>query len=321
MKALIQFRNFLYDVGLADPVRIARPVVSIGNLSMGGTGKTPLVAEVIKLALEKNIKPIVIARNYRAESSGVSKVDLKVNRAAKFFGDEAVSLATQFPQVSVYTGPKKYLSAQAVEKNEKFDLLIIDDGFQHRSLHRDFDIVLIDASRPEKENEIFPKGYFREGFSSLRRADLILLTKVNWAKEGAVEKLRAQISKFSKAEICEVEFLQEPVTDIQKTEKVITVAGIAHPENFELELQKQGLDVAKSLRFSDHHSYDSKSVAQMIDVMKQEGATRILTTEKDFVKLAQFSGITEVLVPVKIKASLCSEAEGLNAFLDKCLSQ
>ncbi len=321
MKSLIRLRNFLYDSGFADTVQITKPVLSVGNLSMGGTGKTPVVVELLQRSLEKNLRPAVVSRNYKAQSQGIEKVNTERKMAAQYFGDEALLLADAFPGVPVFTGPKKYQTAQAAEKQEAFDFLLVDDGFQHRALHRDFDLVLIDASRPLGENQLFPKGRLREDFSSLKRADLVALTKVNWASPENVRNLKQQISQVTDCEICEIQFHQQVAEPLPAGSPVISLAGIANPELFERNLQGMGMNVIKSFRFADHYAYSNKDAERLLKEMTAAGASKIATTEKDFVKLAEFPELVSVLTPLKLRLQFNEEPKGLNAFLDHCARQ
>jgi tetraacyldisaccharide 4'-kinase len=321
MKSLIRFRNFLYDSGFADTVKIKKPVISVGNLSMGGTGKTPVVLELLQRSLEKNLKPVVIARNYKAKSKVVEKVNTERRMAAQYFGDEAMLVADTFPGVPVFTGPKKYQTAQAAEKQEAFDFLLVDDGFQHRALHRDFDFVLIDASRPLSENQLFPKGRLREDFLSLKRADLVALTKVNWASPENLDNLRQQIARVTDCEICEIQFHQHLGEPLPAGSPVISLAGIANPEVFERNLQGMGMSVVKSFRFADHFAYSNQDAERLLKEMLAVGATKIATTEKDFVKLAEFPDLVSVLTPLKLRLQFNEEPKGLDAFLDHCSRQ
>lgn len=323
VKAFTNLRNAAYDYELLDGLKLGKPVISVGNLSMGGVGKTPFVAKLIELCKERGLRPAVISRNYKARSRGVHRV--LVNYAhpdfnpASFYGDEPYMLASQFPDVPVFTGPLKYFTASVAARTEEIDILIIDDGFQHRALHRDFDIVLIDASRPLEENQIFPLGQAREEFSSLLRADLVVLTKTESSSEAQLENLKKEIP--------------EGISHIDSRQKMqlesglapaLAVAGIAHPEQFFSGLRGSGATVKGSLSFSDHHPYTENDIEKIQAEMRLTGAECILTTEKDAVKLRRlkpFSDIdNQIVKTVHLEIEFLSEPRGLHAFLDQCAS-
>lgn len=309
-------KNFLYDSGLADSVRIPVPVLSIGNLSFGGTGKTPVTEKILSLCEEKGLKSAVVARNYKAQSTSVQKVDLHHSHGAIYYGDEAYLLAQKFPEFPVWTGPKKFLTAQSAFQQalSPLKLIVVDDGFQHRSLHRDFDLVLIDCTSQEDEDELLPKGRFREGFSSLQRASAVALTKVNWADPSRVEHLRKKIPAGK--EIYEIEFHQHFSNQIEPTTPVLAVSGIAKPKTFEKNLV--GYSVREHLVFPDHHFYSSDDLDKIMKAFKIRDCQQILTTEKDFVKLQNFPEIRDLLNPILVTTEFRGEPRGLNAFLDNC---
>jgi tetraacyldisaccharide 4'-kinase len=323
MDFVVKIRNLAYDYDLLDSVSVSMPVISVGNLSMGGVGKTPFVAKLIELCRERGLRPAVIARNYKARSRGVHRVLLNYSHPhfnpASFYGDEPYMLAEKFPDVPVFTGPLKYFTAQVACRDQNVDLLIIDDGFQHRALKKDFEIVLIDSSRPETENQIFPAGKMRESFSSLERADLVVLTKTEMAQPAQLENLHRRIPEA----IPNVE-IRSQMRFTEAKKNYLAVAGIAHPEQFFSGLQKRGLSVKGYLSFSDHHLYGYDDIEKIKNEMRLVGAEAILTTQKDAVKLRAFKideAVPELAIDsVSVEIEFLSEPRGLNAFLDQCAS-
>ncbi len=310
-------KNFLYDAGFADQIQLSTPVLSVGNLSVGGTGKTPVVEWILRSAIEKNLKVAVIARNYKAQSFGPCKVDPMRLQGALFYGDEAFSIAQKFPEVSVWTGPQKYRTAQQAVLTQKFDLLVIDDGFQHRSLRRDFDLVLIDTTAVPEENHLLPQGLLREGFSSLERADAVLLSKVHLSSLEKIESVRQKIPKS--LPLAEVSFHSEFFNSISADSRSLAVSGIAKPLQFIESLKLQTVFPVEHLVFSDHHIYSEEDAQNIFQKMKSLECQQVLTTEKDFVKLQNFLDLVPYLNPVQIKAQFHTEIKGLNEFLDKCI--
>jgi tetraacyldisaccharide 4'-kinase len=281
---LIHARNFLYDAGLADTIRLHCPVVSIGNLSVGGTGKTPVTDWLLNYLDSKNKKSLIVSRNYKAALKGTEKVNLQFPRAAFFYGDEPTWLAVRHPLSSVYVGPQKWKAALKATEQETFDIAVIDDGFQHRSLARELDIVLIDATANDDEDHLLPRGRAREPLSSLERSDWVFITKANLVSEDDLQKKIAQVP----AEIPYLLFdytLQLPF-DLTSDSKVILASGLARPETFEKSVQQIAeFKIIDCIRFADHFSYTAKDWKILQDKLKDSGADAILTTEKDFIKL------------------------------------
>ncbi len=310
-------KNFLYDSGFADAVQLPVRVLSVGNLSMGGTGKTPVVEWLLSETSKRNLKVAVVARNYKAQSFGPCKVDCARADGAQFYGDEPFQIAIKYPQVSVWTGPQKYRTALQAVAFEKLDLLIVDDGLQHRTLKRDFELVLLDTSAPLSENRLLPVGRFREKFSSLNRADAVALTKVNFSDSHRVRELAQKIP----AQLPQVRVRFEPdlLTAVDSESRILAVSGIAQPKQFEQSLSSLGLSPADHLIFEDHHRYTQSDALLILQKMKSLECQSIVTTEKDAVKLKAFSDLLPFLNPVQIKVQFESELEGLNEFLDLCL--
>ena len=310
-------KNFLFDTGLADAVDLHVPVLSIGNLSMGGTGKTPVAHMIMQLALDKGLRPVVVARNYMARSRGVNRVDIQRTDGAAFYGDEAFLLAQKFPQIPVWTGPKKYITAQMAVQQDKPNLVIVDDGFQHRSLKRNFDMVLIDCSTSADEDFLLPRGRLREGFASLQRADLVALTKVNWASPERVQNLLQRMPNPNS--VCEIEFHHELGQPLSPDAKVMAVSGVAKPDIFEAGLQSHlgPAPILAHMKYADHFDYQAMDADQILKKMQEVGATQILTTEKDLVKLQAFPQLKDILNPLILRTEFRKAPTDLYDFLDR----
>lgn len=309
-----QTKNVLYDSGFADSVRIQPPVLSVGNLSVGGTGKTPVVEKILEMALERRRKPAIVSRNYRAKSRGIHLVDIHKEDGADFYGDEPFSIARSYPEVPVWTGPKKYLTAQEATSRSALDLLIVDDGFQHRALHRDFDLVLLDCTAAADEDFLLPQGRLRESFKSLQRAQAVALTKVNWADPQRVLELRSKIP--DSVEVFELEFHQSTLRPVEVAEPLLLVSGIAKPFIFERNLRNMKLAIQDHLIFSDHEPYGATQVHKILEAFDRMKCTQILTTEKDYVKLSRYPELRDRLNTVKVSAEFIYPPKGLYAFLD-----
>lgn len=312
----VQTKNFLYESGIADQIIIGKPVLSVGNISFGGTGKTPVVELIISICLEKGLKPCLISRNYKAQSVGIHLVDLMRKSGANFYGDEAYSIAQKFPGIPVFTGPRKSETARFAETMCSFDILIVDDGFQHRALHRDFDFVLVDVTADSTENFLFPAGRLREGFESLGRSSLVGLTKVNLATEAQLVEIRQKIPP--EIEQVQIDFFHKAEKEIPAACRALVVSGIANPIVFEQSLKLKA-NLVECLRYSDHHRYSENDITQISQKFRLLDCQQILTTEKDFVKLKEFSELLPFLNPIGLRLKFKTKPEGLHAFLDQCL--
>jgi tetraacyldisaccharide 4'-kinase len=286
---------------------------------VGGTGKTPVVESIIKLCLQRSLKPCVISRNYKAQSLGVQKVDLKRAAAALYYGDEPVQIAQKFPDVSVWTGPRKYLTAIEAEQDEDCDLFIIDDGFQHQALHRDFDIVLIDATSNEIDDQLIPSGRLREDFSALKRAQMIFLTKINWAKSTRILELQNKLP--SDVPMIEVEFQSQFKQPITKGGRYLLVSGIANPHVFASQAENMmnsvDAEIVDHLIFADHCPYTDSDLKKIESYISQNNVDAILTTEKDFTKLQDIAFLKNKINYICVTAQFSQPPKGLYEFLDQ----
>ncbi len=190
-EGLSNLKNFLYNYNFIKKTVIGIPVLSVGNLSVGGTGKTPCVCFLAQTLLEKKMfRSIgIVSRSYKTALKSPQKVDLTRPQAAQIYGDEPCLLQKKLPACSVWSGPQKYLTAKLAVTQETFDLIIVDDGFSHRKLHRHFDLVLIDVTAPLSEYQVLPQGRLREPLSQLHRAHALLLTKTNLVEQSKTQQI------------------------------------------------------------------------------------------------------------------------------------
>jgi tetraacyldisaccharide 4'-kinase len=278
-------RNFLYDLKYADQLQLPCQVISVGNLTFGGTGKTPLISVLIEKGLEKKKKICVVSRNYKADSQGIHRIDIHRKRGAQFYGDEAWMLAQRHPEVAVYTGPQKWKTADQAFTEIQPDLILVDDGFQHRALGRTTDIVILDATEEIENYQAPPLGRMREKFRSLKRAQFVVLSKVNFATEAQLNFVRAQIPEG--LEVAEVEY--HPVIEEGISDSVILVSGLARPETFEKSVLQAGANsFLKCFHFQDHFNYRKEDLEPAEELCISSGRP-LITTEKDWVKIRDVS--------------------------------
>jgi tetraacyldisaccharide 4'-kinase len=282
-------RESLYKMGILKSYNVKTKVLSVGNLTFGGTGKTPVVDFLLE-NLKNQKKIAVISRGYGRSSKGFYEVQLDSVRPAKMYGDEPVLLKTRHPDVPIYVCEDRVAGIRKIESNTQFDLIIADDAFQHLKLKRDVDIVVLDATENPKNYNYPPVGRARNSLQYLKRADIVFLTKTNWAAKERVEKIKNKVTK----NFIEFESRIEKLVDLQSAETlandnidVFLISGIGKPLNFEKALMDvfPGFKIRKHFIFKDHHDFTD---SDLLNVKNEVGTNIVITTEKDAVKLKNF---------------------------------
>jgi tetraacyldisaccharide 4'-kinase len=326
-QGVVQLKNYLYDQDYIRAVELPVPVISIGNLTVGGTGKTPLTDFCLKYYLRKKIKIAVISRNYRAQVQEIARVDLDRTDAAKFYGDEPVWLAEKNPEVAFFVGPKKYLTAQFALKNQQPELILIDDGFQHRRLQRDLDLVVLDATETLENYRCLPSGRARESFQALHRASALLISKTNLASAKSVQELVSRLkSEFKKPVFCfEYQVARLVSAEGSKTaaetrgRRSFLISGLARPESFEVSLQAFGMTLQHHQRFADHYQYLATDVKNLVQRWQELDQPDLITTEKDFVKLKKLWPPEVPLWVAPLEVRLTAQEDLFYEILDQVL--
>lgn len=274
-------KNLLYDFKVLKPTELPVPVVSVGNLSFGGVGKTPCII-LLAQNLSQGRKLVIISKSYKASLKVPQKVDLTVANAAAVFGDEACLIQSRLPQVEVWSGPDKTATATAALKS-KPDLILVDDGFSHRKLKRNFDLVLMDAT-------VGFETYMREAENNLRRASAVVITKANLTTPAKVEKMTKHILAVSPQLQGQI-FISTVHTTLKsdKSDPLFVFCGLGRPDSFLQDLMRQGFKVLFKELFPDHYIYNAKDqnriFAKYLDLKNENRNLKLVTTQKDFVKL------------------------------------
>ena len=272
-------RNDLYDRGILPALRLRGPVVSIGNIAVGGSGKTPFLIALGELLKQRGVSFDVLSRGYRRKTTGVALVD--PDGLPGDFGDEPLLIARRL-EVSVIVGEDRYVAGHFAEEKFGPRLHLLDDGFQHRGLARDLDIVLVTPT--DATDSLLPHGRLREPLAALSRADVVVLTN-----DTPTEGLQLQHQKLWRVR----RSIVPPVT----MEPCFAFCGIARPENFFADLGAAGLKLAGSRSFRDHHQYTVSDIRQLLSLRQRAGASAFVTTEKDAINLG---GAIEALQPVHV---------------------
>jgi len=303
--AAVSAKNLAWDRGWLRPRSLQAPVISIGNLSVGGSGKTPLVIHLAELLTERGIAVDVLSRGYGRHSSGALCV--QPGGTVEQFGDEPV-LISQAASIPVYIADDRYeagLLAESAAGNPRLHLL--DDGFQHRQLSRSVDIVVL--HRSDFTSQFLPAGRLREGFSSLRRAQFIVLRAEDHDLESELRR-RGQHQP--------IWWIERRLT-ISAPRRVIAFCGIARPEEFSSALQGEGCAVAALRAWRDHHRFTNADLAELIELRRQHEAEAFMTTEKDLVRLSpEQRHLLETAAPLeaaRLRVRLADEAVAVDQLL------
>ena len=275
--ALHKSRQVLYRIGLLRSFKFPCPVVSVGNITAGGTGKTPLVEYLARWFARKNFRTAVLARGYgRVDGGGPDDEDL----ISEMELENVVRLA----------GRDRVVQARRALSDYRAQLLVLDDGFQHYRIQRTLDIVTIDATNPFAGGRLIPRGLLREGPAALRRADLVVLTRTDQASPSELEALRRRVGPA-------VETVHKPVhvrslgnrkrygIDWLRGRPVYAFCGVGNPEAFRRTLDSIGAQVVKFRAFPDHHPYTAPDLRRLNAEAQEFMAEALLTTEKDAARL------------------------------------
>ncbi|MCK8816352.1 tetraacyldisaccharide 4'-kinase [Natroniella sulfidigena] len=295
---VIFMRRKLYQWGFKEEKVLPTKVISIGNITVGGTGKTPLVKLLALTLLESDYQVVILNRGYKADFSGdigVVSDGREILMDAKQAGDEAFMLAKELPEVPVIIGSaRRQTGAYAAQRFEP-DFIILDDGFQHWQVARDYDLVVIDATNPFDNEELLPRGLLREPVSSLNRAHAFLLTKTDQVEQSELTEIRRRLIEINPAATIittkhQPTYLRKLVNDRRQEvdlqeEKVLAVSGIGNPESFEQTLTDLGAEVVDQIRFKDHHQYSKEEILEVFSLASEVNVDRIVTTEKDAVSI------------------------------------
>ncbi|NOX17577.1 MAG: tetraacyldisaccharide 4'-kinase [Chlorobi bacterium] len=298
---IIRTRNSFFDKNWFKEKRINAKVVSIGNISVGGSGKTPATIYVSQLLKDAGFKIGVLSRGYRRETKGFLFVSdgKKIISDVESAGDEIVLTASEL-KAPAAVSEKRVEGAEKLLRRADIDVLVLDDAFQHRWIHRDVDIVTIDQRFLMKtgklEQNFLPSGEMREPFSSLDRSDIIVVNRKFSDKKEIPSKLKKYFdgksvfcARYKNAGIFDVKSQTSFSLEEFSGQKSLIVCGIARPFSFLHSLENNGIDFTNKLIFGDHKNYTNKEIQLIRKKFYETNAYSVLTTQKDAVKLSQFS--------------------------------
>jgi tetraacyldisaccharide 4'-kinase len=311
----VRRRNARYDGGMALIHWIGTPVVSVGNLTLGGSGKTPLVAWLAEWFCSQKVRPAIVSRGYGAPRGGPN--------------DEARELAARLPDVPHVQNADRVAAARLALEQHRPGVILLDDGFQHRRLGRDLDIVLLDALEPFGLDHLFPRGTLREPVSGLRRSHVVALSRADVLPAGQRDAIRHRVEKCAPGVVW-VELRHAPQKlvssaggvqslDALQGQPVAAFCGLGNPAGFRHTLTACGFDVRAFRMFPDHHAYRRRDVQSLAAWAREQDAAAVLCTHKDLVKIGVERLGALPLWAVSIAIEFLSGREALEAKLANLL--
>lgn len=332
---LLELKLLLYRLGLMKKYKLDCHVISLGNITVGGTGKTPTAQRLAASIRDMGYKVVILNRGYRAKwkgDIGVVSDGQKIHMTATEAGDEAFLLAKNLPGIPVLIGPDRAITGKYAVESLEAQVVILDDGYQHWRLKRDMDIVLVDAINVFGNNFMLPRGTLREPISHLDRADVCLLTKVDQAQKESIELIKQTVRQNNgKALIvgsihspkCFIEiadwYKDVPVKSIDvnqlKDKKVVAVSAIGNPASFEQTIHDIGAVLVESIRFPDHHDYTVEEMQEVIEKSGKQGVEAIIITAKDGVKIPDKIIMSNRPLPVYVLSIEVDFKDGADEFM------
>jgi len=283
------------DRVFASGKKLDRPVISVGNITWGGTGKTPVVIELLEALFKNNLKPAVLTRGY-ARKEGAKPLLLKKGGqlyTAAEAGDEPLLIFKSVPQAEVIIGAKRYDNALRFKKDISADIYVLDDGFQHWKIKRDLDIVCVNAANPFGNRLLIPAGILREKPSALKRAGIVVITNADMITPSELEKLKKEIYELSgknafvthygNYEFCKTDLQTKFDEKLLKNSQVYSLSGIGFSGGFQNTIKKAGIKTSGSFVLKDHNNYAVKEIENIFN--KIGSGAFLITTSKDAVKL------------------------------------
>lgn len=318
-KLIWVLRKWLYDKGVFKIRRLPCPVICVGNITAGGTGKTPTVMHLARLFQTRNFRPVVLTRGYKRKSR---KPVLPVSDGNAILttpqesGDEPYLIAAGLKNIPVVVGADRYNSGMFAKDNFGADVFILDDGFQHLKLYRDINILLIDASNPAGNEYMLPAGILREPLAGISRADCIIISRADEGDKSKAEKLVRSFNKkapvfYSSLKVSGImdAYGKTHGTDYIKGKNLFLFSGIGNPGSFKRSVNENGGVIKGEIRFPDHYWYSTRDMERISGEAERLSAEAIITTEKDITRLTgsgllNSEGLVKPLLTLKVELSI-----------------
>lgn len=298
--AVTEFRAGLYQRGYLRQHRLQHPTISVGNLSVGGTGKTPIVACLAEQLIDLGYRPFILSRGYRgsAESSvEVVSDGSRILSTPDRCGDEPFLLAKTVPAARIVVGSKRWKAARALGEPGSKTIYLMDDGFQHLQLFRDLNILVVDATRSPWTDAPLPKGRLREPLVAMQRADIVILSRTHHL---GVDRMGEMIQKLNKSlpqtpvfpfshqikDLFDLQNARPVPIDLLREKRWVVLAAIGNPKQFLLDVQQADGTIVGQALYRDHHRFSVRDLADLASTCQETAADAVLTTEKDAVRLS-----------------------------------
>ncbi|MGZ3607629.1 MAG: tetraacyldisaccharide 4'-kinase [Syntrophales bacterium] len=324
-RSAVSLRNLMYDLGIIRQIKLPCKVISIGNITVGGTGKTPMVIALAKSLKEKGYRPAVLSRGYGGMAKSAVNV---VSDGSNILmgqieaGDEPILIAKAADRIPVLTGPERIRTGRFAIENLKANVLILDDAFQHRRIFRDVDIVILNREQPFGNGILLPGGPLREPMAALNRAHFVIWRDSE--RDGRYPKYQEQgigsflpvlsvylqpkdIIRASTGEVYPLEFV--------KGKRVCAFAGIASPESFKRTLESLGWTVTNFIGFPDHYQYIETDISYIQRCCTDSLSDIIITTEKDGIRLTDFPAFLKDIFFLRVEMEMFPSREEFEALI------
>ena len=321
--AVLNTRGFLYKFGIVKSTRLPVKVISIGNITTGGTGKTPLVESMARYLHEKNKKVAILSRGYGGNNPLQENND-NVN-------DECLILRENLQDVPVLAGKDRVSNGEKAIRESGVDCLLLDDGFQHLKLKRDLDIVVIDSLNPFGGENLIPRGSLREPLKNLGRADMFIISHCNQSKEQKIKSIYTKLNYVNNdAPVCESIHRPVHIENIMdgsilepewlNGKRIYGLSAIGNPESFTYTLKELGADLIKHRKFHDHHNYNREEIGDVVYEAKLLGVDAIVVTQKDIVKIRKMDINDFNILSLKIETQITKGIELYEEAIDRVLN-
>ena len=345
-RVLVKLREIFYQNGILSAKRLPCIVISIGNITLGGTGKTPMTIYVARLVKRLGYKVAILSRGYRGlseKTGGIVSDGQKIFMGPDAAGDEPYMMASRLKDIPVVVGKNRYKAGISAIKEYEPDVLVLDDAFQHLKLMRDIDLILLDESNPFGNMHLFPRGTLREPISSLSRGDAYVFTRSDsssgFTEESTLIKLKRftnggpiyksshdpYIYKVVKGKKISTKKEKKSSFSLNfgflKGRKVFAFSGIARNTDFRRTLESLKCDVMGFLEFADHHQYSTTDFEGIFRLAKDAEADFLVTTEKDYARISSKIKWPIDLVVIGIEISFGDDEDAFNSFIKNRLEK
>jgi len=312
---ILFWRNLFYVMGFFVSRKLPTKVISVGNITTGGTGKTPAVIYLAKTLSNRGYRVGVLSRGYARKTAGTQLVSDGKTPVLDWrnFGDEPTLIANSLSGVPIVVDGNRHRGGMFLIDRFKPDIIIMDDAFQHRAIERDIDIVLINSQDSRSKHKLLPYGFLREPWAGLKRAHVLIFTKTNLKKPAPFLMSMARATKRPMIQsILSVHNLISPEGDAGQTkegQKAIALSAVGDPEGFIRTLESEGFNVVEHIAFIDHHEYVQADINRIARRLNKTAAEIIITTEKDMVKLQGLNLSRLKIYSLRVAFSLSKNAE------------